>query len=57
MMVHLAKATLHIAPVPLGTEACDAVGGAFRPECREGRCERGALRYFVQTELFVVQRD
>ena len=36
MMVRLAEAVLWTSPAPPGTKACDAAGGAFRPEWREG---------------------
>jgi hypothetical protein len=36
MMVRLAEAALYTSLAPPGTKACDAGGGAFRPEWREG---------------------
>ncbi len=35
-MVRLAEAALYTSLAPPGTKACDAGGGAFRPEWREG---------------------
>jgi hypothetical protein len=47
MMVRLAEAALYTSPAPPGTKACDAEGGAFRPEWKEGsvrtRCPRAIL--------------
>jgi len=34
-MVRLAEADLYASLAPPGTKACDAAGGAFRPEGRE----------------------
>jgi len=36
MMVRLAEAGLYASLAAPGTKACDAVGGAFGPEWREG---------------------
>jgi hypothetical protein len=36
MMVRLVEAALYTSLAPPGTKACDAGGGAFRPEWREG---------------------
>jgi hypothetical protein len=36
MVVRLAEAGLYASLASPGTRACDAVGGAFRPEWREG---------------------
>jgi hypothetical protein len=36
MMVRLAEAALYTSLAPPGTQACDAGGGAIRPQWREG---------------------
>ena len=55
-MVRLAEAALYTSLAPPGTKACDAGGGAFRPEWREGpvgtRCPKshGGLPHFYNAK-------